>query len=204
MNDYELVCAGSQQYKLDEKNRMVFPLAYRDVLFDNNTDNAVVYLIINQEAQLCDRCLLCMTEDEFADYYARLKRIPRTSPAFRLVRHILASASKITIDKQWKLQLPQKLKEYAGIEGMTEIIWSGDYLEIWSPERLCEKQNLDYANAEAAAAFVEAVNGNADADDYESKKRSIMHETDLYLLEAERLRAKMAVDELKGQMKDGE
>ena len=157
---------GETNYKLDGKGRITIPMK----------DEECVYLLIGVDQKEENRCLYCMTTDEFRAYYRRLAAIPTDSSAFVLVKHILSSVKKVAVDATGKILIPKQLKEYADIHELVVFCIGRYSYELWSYERLEAKRKKDLARADAYKALevylTEGVDPS-DPDTMEKAKRRI-------------------------------
>lgn len=67
-----------------------------------------------------------------------------------LFRMILGSATRLDLDKNGCIIIPQELIEFANIQDETLLVGQGDYFEIWSP-LFWKEQEISLNNAEANA-----------------------------------------------------
>lgn len=205
MKEIDLILINSMLYKLDDKSRIVLPSPYRKILFDDIAENATVYLVINPAQKIIDRCLLMLTEEEFVEYYKKLSAIPTKSSAYKLVRHVFANVAKVRADKNWKLQLPANLRTYAGITGEVEIVYSGKYIELWSPERMSAKLDTDCSDMQALQQLADAMDGDTNTvDEVAASRKAKQDEIEGIELERQRLSAMLEVKKLKRQLNEDE
>ena len=115
---------GSYQHNLDDKGRLMIPARFRETL------DGGAYL-----TQGFDRCLMVMTGEYFRQVLEQLNTISLTVPNVRLLRRmIMANAFQVEIDKVGRVLVPQRLREFAGLNGEAIVAGQGEYFEVWSPE----------------------------------------------------------------------
>ena len=115
---------GEYQHSLDDKGRLVLPKKFRDEL----KQGCVVTL--GQE-----NCLYVFPMNRWEDEMARVSRLPRTDRRARnYARSFFGGASDQTLDKQGRIQLGDKHKQYAGLEKDVTVVGVAERIEIWSTE----------------------------------------------------------------------
>ncbi len=113
---------GEYEHALDDKGRLVMPRKYRDLL-----DGGCVVT----KGQ--DSCLVVFTMERWNEEVARVSALPRTNRKARSFRRsFFAGAADQTLDKQGRIQVPEKLREYAGLGKDVTIVGNADYIELWS------------------------------------------------------------------------
>ncbi len=96
-----------------------------------------------------DRNLLIMTAKTFQEIYQQVMALNMTDPLARLLlRLILGSASALEMDRSGSIQVPQNLRNFAGLDGEAVLVGQGDYFEVWAPA-LWQKQEIQIQDAEA-------------------------------------------------------
>jgi len=110
--------------KLDDKGRVILPARFHDELANG------VVITRGQE-----RCLYVFTEQEFEDYYEKLRQAPLSSRQARdFIRLLTSGASQERPDAQHRITIPAVLREYAGLGRDLTVIGAGTHAEIWSTE----------------------------------------------------------------------
>lgn len=121
---------GQYQHTLDEKGRLMIPARFRELL------DGGAYI-----SQGLDRCLMVMTAVYFKQVYDSLNAMNLADPNARLMRRmILANAYPIDIDKAGRVLVPQKLREFAGLNGEAVVAGQGEYFEVWTPSAWGEQE----------------------------------------------------------------
>ncbi|MGC9521915.1 MAG: division/cell wall cluster transcriptional repressor MraZ [Anaerolineae bacterium] len=119
-------------YTLDSKGRLTIPSRFRDEL----TAQIVV-------TRGLDRCLIVYPIDVWEEISEKVTSLPITNPRGRALRRMFfADAMDAELDKQGRVLIPDRLREYAGLDLSSEvkIVGLGRFIELWDPARW-EKQN---------------------------------------------------------------
>lgn len=131
---------GLHNTSLDGKHRLALPPRYMGQLAEG------VYV-----AQGFDRNLMLLTHDAFEAVARRIKGMNMADPLARLLfRMILGSATRLDLDKNGCIIVPQELIDFANIQDEAYLVGQGDYFEIWSP-LFWKEQEISLNNAEANA-----------------------------------------------------
>jgi MraZ protein len=118
---------GVHERQLDEKGRLALPSVFR-AQFEEDT----CYLVMGD-----DRCVNVFTRDEFErmakDVMERVRNGEMTLTRQRALAH---SAALVTLDKQGRVTIDDKLRTFARLEPGSRVIVSGnlDRAEVWSAE----------------------------------------------------------------------
>jgi len=128
---------GEYQHSVDDKGRLFMPAKFRDEL-------GVKFVASRGIGQ----CLFVFSKDEWVKFSSNLTQAPKSNiPAQDFLRLLFASACECEPDKQGRILLPQRLREFAGIEGEAVVIGLMNRAEIWS------KQNWDEFNKRSSQDF---------------------------------------------------
>ena len=134
---------GEYQHTLDPKGRVVLPAKFRERLADG--------CIITKGQE---RCLFVFALDRWEEEVERVNRLPRTDRrARKLARSFFAGADQQAPDKQGRVQIPQNLRSYAGLEKDLTVVGVADRIEIWDSEtwqRMSAEADEYYADIEEA------------------------------------------------------
>ncbi len=115
---------GLHERQLDDKGRVALPAAYRTDLGDR------CYLVFGDS-----RCIDIYSADEFearaSEMIDAVKRGDATVSRQRALAH---SATAATVDKQGRITVDEKLREFARIPLSSKVVVTGnlDRVEIWS------------------------------------------------------------------------
>lgn len=134
---------GEYQHNIDIKGRIIIPAKFRDALGEN--------FIVTKGL---DGCLFVYPFDEWQKLQQELEKLPLTQKDARaFVRFFFASASEGELDKQGRLMIPSKLRDYAGLNKEVMVIGVSKRLEIWDVERW-QNYNDDEASFEQLAELM--------------------------------------------------
>jgi MraZ protein len=117
---------GVHERQLDDKGRLALPSAFRALLGDS------CYLVFGD-----DRCVNVFARDEF-ERMARdvMEQVRRNEMTLIRQRALAHSATLVTLDKQGRVTIDDKLRTYARLEPSSKVIVSGnlDRAEVWCEE----------------------------------------------------------------------
>lgn len=115
---------GTFEHSLDDKGRVVLPSTFRSHLADKG--------FLSQ----FDRCLGLWTESGFEDISRRLTEKIREGLAPQdALRAFSANAHEVRPDTQGRITIPQRLRDFARLDGEVVVIGALDRIEIWNAER---------------------------------------------------------------------
>jgi MraZ protein len=115
---------GEFSHTIDAKKRVSLPSKFRGKL----SDGCVV-------TRGLDKCLWIYPATEWEKIAEKVARLPITQKNARsFARFILSGANEAIIDKVGRINIPQSLKDYAGIEEKVIVTGAFDHIEIWSDE----------------------------------------------------------------------
>ena len=102
------------------------PSAFRTMLGDS------CYLVIGEE-----RCIDVMPRDAFEEMASELMRQARNKEiSLNRQRALAHSAALVTLDKQGRVTLDEKMRTYARLSPSSRVVVSGNFdrAEVWSAE----------------------------------------------------------------------
>jgi MraZ protein len=117
---------GVHERQLDDKGRLALPSAFRTLLGDS------CYLVIGEE-----RCIDVMPRDAFEEMASELMRQARNKEiSLNRQRALAHSAALVTLDKQGRVTLDEKMRTYARLSPSSRVVVSGNFdrAEVWSAE----------------------------------------------------------------------
>lgn len=121
---------GEFSHSLDNKGRLTIPAKFRDQLAPG--------LVVTRSPQ--DRCLLVMPQTKWDEVAEKISALPLADSRSALLRRAIFSAAEdFKPDKQGRILVSQRLRDYAQIE--TDIVIAGvnTFLELWQPQLWEEK-----------------------------------------------------------------
>ena len=115
---------GKFVHTLDSKGRLTIPAKFRADLEEG--------LVVTRGM---DDCLFAFPMARWEQLAAQISDLPITDGRARsLKRFLFANASDLSPDKQGRVLIPPRLREFAGLDGEVLVAGLNDYFEIWSPE----------------------------------------------------------------------
>ena len=124
---------GEYKHNFDVKGRVSIPAKFRDDLGDS--------FIITKGL---DNCLFVYSKLEWAKFEEKLKALPLTNVNARnFIRFFFAGATECEIDKQGRINIPQNLREYAGITKEAIVVGVLTRAEIWDKTKWDNASNID-------------------------------------------------------------
>ncbi len=113
---------GRFEHSLDDKGRVILPAKFR-LHFDRGG-----YLTEYQ-----DGCLALWTPDEFESQMESMLTRAASGRSDRNLARLWASTShEAEIDRQGRMAIPARLREYAGLEGDVLVLGAIDRVELWN------------------------------------------------------------------------
>lgn len=112
---------GEYKHNLDDKGRMAVPSKFRKSL----SGGAVV-------TRGLDNCLFLYPKKEWGEIAKKLSALPISQAKARaFARLMLAGAMDVQFDNQGRINLPEYLREFAGLKKKAVVAGLYDRLEIW-------------------------------------------------------------------------
>ena len=109
-------------------------------------------------------CLYLYPENEWENVETALNQANNFTRAGRIAkRNFLRYAEDVSLDKQNRIAIPAEHSTFAGISAKAVFIGMGQYIEIWSPEKL--KEADDNLDADAFEQIFEQVMGGGSETD---------------------------------------
>jgi len=129
--------AGSYFNTVDNKGRVFVPAKLRYSLGER------IWLVKG-----IDGCLTIFTQEGWYDFAGKYvtNRTMKDEKARKLRRFIFGGSRELEIDKQGRINLPQDLMDYAGIDKDVAFVGCGDLVELWNMEAYeseMDPDNLD-------------------------------------------------------------
>jgi len=116
------VFLGQYQHNVDDKGRVVMPAKFREGLEHG--------LVVTKGQE---RCVYVFPLDRWEEEVARVNRLPRTkTPNRNYARTFFGSAADQQMDKQGRVQIPQALRTYGGLDKDVVVVGVADRVEIWN------------------------------------------------------------------------
>ena len=112
---------GEYRHSIDAKGRLIVPARFRESLGD-------VFVVTKG----LDGCLWAFADEDWKKLEEKLRALPLSDKeARRFSRFFLAGAGQVEVDKQGRINIPQNLREYAGLSKDCTVIGVSSRIEIW-------------------------------------------------------------------------
>lgn len=112
---------GEYRHNVDTKGRVSVPSKFRGDLGQS--------FVITKGL---DNCLFMYSKQEWETFENKLKELPLTNNDARsFMRFFFAGAAECEVDKQGRINIPQVLRDYAGIKKDVVIVGVATRAEIW-------------------------------------------------------------------------
>jgi len=122
-----MMFVGAHERQLDEKGRVALPATYRAHLGEH------CYLVKGT-----DKCVDVIPSEAFEQFGRdMIAKVERGELPLNHQRAMASSAVLVTLDRQGRVNIDEKLRTYADISTESQVIVAGNLtkLEIWSPDR---------------------------------------------------------------------
>lgn len=146
---------GETAINLDAKGRLAIPMRYRKAIQEQCNGRLVLtYSAFDSGA------LYLYPEQEWERVRDEVTGLSTFNPGHRsLQRKLVGSASAVEPDGNGRIQLPQTLRQVAGLEKRVVLLGMGSRFEIWNEtmlnqKRIEEERSLDEAASEEIAHLV--------------------------------------------------
>ena len=151
----EVVFFGETAINLDAKGRLAIPIRYRDSIQEQCGGQLVLtYSAFDSGA------LYVYPEKEWERVRDDVMGLSTFNPGHRsLQRKLVGSASAVEPDGNGRIQLPQTLRQVAGLEKRVVLLGIGNRFEIWNEtilnqKRAEEERSLDEGASEEMARLI--------------------------------------------------
>lgn len=115
---------GTYNNSIDGKNRMIVPAKHRAQL----GDGCIITIGI-------EGCLCIYSLEDWDKQAEKMGEIPESDlEARKFIRAVFSNAEECTFDKQGRIIIPEKLKEYAHIDKELVTMGVRTKIEVWSKE----------------------------------------------------------------------
>ncbi|MFH1837430.1 MAG: division/cell wall cluster transcriptional repressor MraZ [Candidatus Omnitrophota bacterium] len=136
---------GEYAHSLDKKSRAIIPARFRTPIKESG--DGKMYL-----TRGLDQCIFVFMETEWIIQENKFKSMPFTKKEVRKFKRLFFSgAFEIIPDKQWRILVPDYLKEYAGLSKNIMIIGVANRIEIWDRNKWAEFYKTSKQNYEEIA-----------------------------------------------------
>lgn len=120
---------GQVPHTLDEKNRLVLPAKFRDSFGSSETDRGI-YVTVRTKAQASFLTLMAP-----AAWQREIERLERMAEATEdgdwFMRKFCWDAEYCKLDPQWRVMIPVRLTEAAGLKREVMVVGNFRSIEVW-------------------------------------------------------------------------
>jgi MraZ protein len=119
---------GGSTVNLDAKGRLALPTRYRGILAER-CEGRVVVTVHD------DHCLMLYPLPDWEEIERKLVRLPNQYKRTRtLQRMLLGHATELEMDKNGRVLIPPRLRDFANLGKRVELVGLGNKFEIWNEE----------------------------------------------------------------------
>ena len=139
---------GETAINLDSKGRMALPMRYRESIGNLSEGRMVLtYSAFDSGA------LYLYPEKEWERVRDEVTGLSTFNPGHRsLQRKLVGSASAVEPDGNGRIQIPQTLRQVAGLEKRVALLGMGNRFEIWNEDVLNQKRAEEERSLDEAAS----------------------------------------------------
>ena len=139
---------GETAINLDAKGRLAIPMRYREAIQEQCGGRLVLtYSAFDPGA------LYLYPEQEWERVRDEVMGLSTFNPGHRsLQRKLVGSASAVEPDGNGRIQLPQTLRQVAGLEKRVVLLGMGSRFEIWNETILNQKRTEEERSLDEAAS----------------------------------------------------
>lgn len=143
----ESMFIGEFKHKLDNKGRLTIPSIFREDLKD--------YFYLTRGM---DGCLFLFTKEEFFEMSRKVNRLRITNKKSRgFARLFYSGAIQVSLDKQGRILIPPRLREYSNISSEVMVIGVFTRLELWDLNSWEEYNNDKIFNYDSLSEDVDEI-----------------------------------------------
>ena len=140
MREYNAMFLGEFVHTIDDKGRLTVPAKFRVDL--------AAGLVITRGI---DRCLAVFPMAEWKRLAAQVSALPITDRRARAFRRLVfANASDAIPDKQGRVLIPPRLREYADLDSEVVVTGLNTYIEVWNLDAWGEERERVEGDGEDA------------------------------------------------------
>lgn len=123
-----LLFSGDSYLNVDDKGRLAIPARYRDGL----QESCASQLVITVDPGSKERCLLLYPQHAWRAVVDQLSAVPNADPQANTFRRLFVGRSvPLEMDRQGRILLPVKHREYAGLDSQVVLVGQINKFEIW-------------------------------------------------------------------------
>lgn len=116
---------GEYQHTLDAKGRLILPSVFRDAL----TDGLVLTVGV-------DNCLTVHPREDWQRVLDGLRNLRTTDRRERMFARVMTSSAHAEdLDRQGRITIPARLREYASLDRDVTVVGADARVELWDSTR---------------------------------------------------------------------
>ncbi|MGE3537491.1 MAG: division/cell wall cluster transcriptional repressor MraZ [Candidatus Tectimicrobiota bacterium] len=142
---------GEYHLTLDDKGRLSVPASLRHTLHELYAPDDATLVV----TKFFENCLVLYPKAEWLTIQKQLLDLPNEGSARAFMRQFCASANVCALDRQGRVLIPPKLRQYADIDGDALMIGMVRKLELWSPRRWEEYESSEGTHFETHERVME-------------------------------------------------
>ncbi|MCD7922033.1 MAG: division/cell wall cluster transcriptional repressor MraZ [Clostridiales bacterium] len=121
---------GQYNHSVDAKGRIIMPAKFREILGEE--------FVVTKGM---DGCLFVYSNEEWENIESKFRNVSSANKdARKFMRFFFAGAADCEVDKQGRVLIPPKLREYAGLQKEVVLAGVGNRIEIWNTENWQENE----------------------------------------------------------------
>ncbi|HHT9130932.1 MAG TPA: division/cell wall cluster transcriptional repressor MraZ [Candidatus Tripitaka californicus] len=120
---------GSFEHVLDEKNRVAIPATFREAAVEKKYGKG--FHITRGTKQ----CLFLFTPVHWEQFVNKIQERPFSPEREEIEDSLLGGSYMVECDSQGRIIIPQKLKEFAGLEGTVVFTGLGNVVKLWNASK---------------------------------------------------------------------
>lgn len=134
---------GEHEHSLDAKGRVIIPATFRDLLGEGPV------MVKNP-----DGCLSIYPRPAFEELAERISEISKQGERERAaVSTLFAGAAVLAPDKQGRIAIPQKLRDFAHLDRDVVIAGNRHRVDVWNAETYSERERVGDLSLLSAGAL---------------------------------------------------
>ena len=119
---------GRFDCKVDPKGRFILPASYREGLGKKKSE----FVVTNSLSQK-KRCLDVYTLADWKKLEQKIAKMPSLKKEVQAYQRFYMSGGQVvSFDSQNRLNIPQSLRAFAGLEDQIVLVGMGQKIEVWS------------------------------------------------------------------------
>jgi transcriptional regulator MraZ len=123
------VFSGTFDHSIDDKGRVSIPVLFREALQGAGFEA----LFVTNEVVESQPCLALYPPQEWERLLGRVKQKPSFNPDMQLLQFfVVGGAQEIQVDKQGRILIPPKLREYAGLNREVTFRAMSTHFLLWN------------------------------------------------------------------------